>query len=665
MKRVTIGLCAATVPSAGSAALAAECETVIWCDNFDNYDEGILVGQDCATAGCPEDTAGCPAGLSWQAWGFSAPNGLSPVVSSRSNSAPQSVEIVGGTGSGGAGSDDMVHTYRNLDFSSGVFQYTGMCYVPGDTTGDSYFILLNTYDGATQTYNWSTQVHFDTANGLILSDFDDGVQNEVALVTDQWVEMNVIINMDLDDQIISYNGEVVIRKSWSAGTGGAGIVDLQALDLYGNDATAVYWDDLRICTVAPEGACCFDDGSCTDGIVEATCLETDYAVFEGIGSSCAAVDCPVRGENGWLLDAADYPGGPGISVEYSGDTCQGDYPARFDCDETGGAAPDEQFEVTAAWAGTYTFGMCGASFDAILTVGTSACDLDLGLTEPGQTCEVDVDLTDSQLVFVTIDGLGGSSDCGPFDLTITTRCLDIDRDPNAIWNDNCEEQPSEDGVCYDGDTDPCNLGCNADPGLETFSTIDADGTYAGTVGNFILDGAGRRDLDWYKVELAETTSLELSLIGQGPSFVLFWGTLDEVEGAECTDNTILVTDTTSGCQTTAAISVVDAAPGWYTIIAAHDFADPDDIPCGQMSYYELTVSGLGGGGQCSELEGDIDNNGCVDFADINKILPAWNCTGDPCNGDTPFECLDQDNSGTVDFGDINKVLSNWGDGCKK
>ena len=167
MKRVTIGLCAATVLSAGSAAIAAECETVIWCDSFDNYTPGILLGQDCAFAGCPDDTVGCPDGAGWQAWAYSGGAGLSPVVTTQANSAPHSVEIVGGTGSGGLGSDDMVHTYRDFDLGTGVYQYSGMCYVPDDATGDSYFILLNTYGVGGATTNWSTQVHLSAATGEI------------------------------------------------------------------------------------------------------------------------------------------------------------------------------------------------------------------------------------------------------------------------------------------------------------------------------------------------------------------------------------------------------------------------------------------------------------------------------------------------------------------
>ena len=48
MKRATFGLCTGAVLGVAGAALAGDlCETIVYCDDFDTYATGLLVGQDC------------------------------------------------------------------------------------------------------------------------------------------------------------------------------------------------------------------------------------------------------------------------------------------------------------------------------------------------------------------------------------------------------------------------------------------------------------------------------------------------------------------------------------------------------------------------------------------------------------------------------------------
>lgn len=55
-----------------------------------------------------------------------------------------------------------------------------------------------------------------------------------------------------------------------------------------------------ICPGVPWGACCYEDGSCTDGSGQAQCQETG-GIFIGFGSECAFIDCP------WILPSPGLP----------------------------------------------------------------------------------------------------------------------------------------------------------------------------------------------------------------------------------------------------------------------------------------------------------------------------------------------------------------------
>lgn len=55
--------------------------------------------------------------------------------------------------------------------------------------------------------------------------------------------------------------------------------------------------------------------------------------------------------------------------------------------------------------------------------------------------------------------------------------------------------------------------------------------------------------------------------------------------------------------------------------------------------------------------GDVDNDGDVDFDDLNTVLSSWDTTV------APFTSGDTDGDGDVDFDDLNAVLANWDTAC--
>ena len=109
--------------------------------------------------------------------------------------------------------------------------------------GNVYFIMLSDYtDGAGNDNLWAVQLRFDFNKYIVESEFDN---KTLPLITDQWVEIRVYIDLGYDWMKVYYNGDLLVEKKWSAGPGneGNGIVNLSAVDLFSDSSKSVYFDD--------------------------------------------------------------------------------------------------------------------------------------------------------------------------------------------------------------------------------------------------------------------------------------------------------------------------------------------------------------------------------------------------------------------------------------
>jgi hypothetical protein len=194
---------------------------IVWEDNFDSYDLGQFLDGD------PEDGG-------WKGWDDDPQYG-SFVVDTQVLSSPHSIEI--------AGLSDTVQQYTGL--VAGTFVYTAYQFVPNDFVGQSYFILLSHYEvPATQeSCKWAVQIRFDSDLGIVESEHG-GPSTD--LITGQWVELRTEIDLDADSYSFYYNGELLETKAWTAGpnNGFDGYLEISAVDLFANGATAVYYDDM-------------------------------------------------------------------------------------------------------------------------------------------------------------------------------------------------------------------------------------------------------------------------------------------------------------------------------------------------------------------------------------------------------------------------------------
>ena len=127
---------------------------------------------------------------------------------------------------------------------------TAKQFIPVGFTGQSYFIFQNVYsDVDTSVISWSTQVIFDSAAGTAANEASGANPGSVPLVTGQWVDLQLDVDLDNDVQTFSYNGSVVFSGSWTQqypNQSVPGILNIGSIDLFANGASPVYYDDIRI-----------------------------------------------------------------------------------------------------------------------------------------------------------------------------------------------------------------------------------------------------------------------------------------------------------------------------------------------------------------------------------------------------------------------------------
>lgn len=197
-----------------------------WSDNFDSYATGSqLHGQG-----------------GWKGWANSSAAGAL-TSSLYSVSAPNSAEITGAS--------DLVHEYAGI--TSGLWRYTANVYVPVAFTGTSYFILLSKYNDPGTDLHWAVQLTMNGTTNLVGDDnINGGIVTPVPLVRGQWGTITVDMDLTNDTRLVRYNGLQVSNGTWRDTTGLAPLA-LGGVDLFANNASPVYYDNMSVAAV-PEPA---------------------------------------------------------------------------------------------------------------------------------------------------------------------------------------------------------------------------------------------------------------------------------------------------------------------------------------------------------------------------------------------------------------------------
>ncbi len=196
-----------------------------WTDGFEAYAlNSDIVGQG-----------------GWEMWGALSSSPTARVTGDLSHSGDNSLKIRGKIDQTG---DDIVHQFSGC--TTGVWELSAWQYIPSNAAGGAtYFILLNQYECDGSNYNWSTQIKFDPDLNIVESDFDGAT---LAMVTDYWVKISVVIDLDNNTQSIYYNGQLLVTKSWTEGMNSGGILNIAALNLFSNtlENVDVFYDDINL-----------------------------------------------------------------------------------------------------------------------------------------------------------------------------------------------------------------------------------------------------------------------------------------------------------------------------------------------------------------------------------------------------------------------------------
>lgn len=258
-----------TAPNGGSVAGGS---VVPWTDGFEAYTDGQLLD------GTPDDGG-------WKGWDNTAAAFGTVTSAQTPHGGALTVDI--------NGPSDLVHEYCGATGGTGTWTFSAWIFIPTNFVGQTYLILLNTYsDGGTK--NWSTQISYSDITGQWLSDFDGGT---VAGVTGQWVSIVVVIDLTLDTQDIFIDGSLLASKGWTDGVSGGGVLDIAAVDLFANNATVVYYDDMSLAGGTPVAEDCTDgaDNDC-DALVDCDDpdCDTDPACQPIVGACCLPDDSCVQ-----------------------------------------------------------------------------------------------------------------------------------------------------------------------------------------------------------------------------------------------------------------------------------------------------------------------------------------------------------------------------------
>lgn len=181
-------------------------------DDFESYE----VGSDLHGQG------------GWKGWDNESQYGA-PVSAEYSSSGENSLKIDGDA--------DLVH---EVSAANGKWVVRAMQYIPRGATGESWFILMNQYeDGKNDPAEWwSLELNFDLHAGTV-ADANRG--GEVSLVRDRWTEVRVEVDLTENVQRAYYNDELIVTGEWYGSKGA-----IAAIDLFANNASPVYYDDIRV-----------------------------------------------------------------------------------------------------------------------------------------------------------------------------------------------------------------------------------------------------------------------------------------------------------------------------------------------------------------------------------------------------------------------------------
>jgi len=183
-----------------------------WADNFDSYAlNSGLIGQG-----------------GWDGWeGAAAADAF--VTDIQAYTAPHSLAAIPTT--------DIVQVFTE---TSGQWIMTAYMYIPTGSTGNQFFIMLNSY--WPNTNDWSIQVELNADAGTVTDTMASVVGT---MIYDAWVQIRVEIDLDLNLYDLYYNDVYLSSFAWQS----TGVNEIAALDIFSDGGSTIFWDDCDLMEV--------------------------------------------------------------------------------------------------------------------------------------------------------------------------------------------------------------------------------------------------------------------------------------------------------------------------------------------------------------------------------------------------------------------------------
>jgi len=217
--------------------------------------------------------------------------------------------------------------------------------------------------------------------------------------------------------------------------------------------------------IIPVGACCRPDGSCDDGITEASCED-----WQGEGTLCANVICPQPPPNDLCEDAIPVlvPSSTAGSTELATTDLGFDSPCGSDAGIT---SPGVWYSVTGT-GNTMTVSLCNAAttFDAKITVFCPSCAEAVCVTGNDDFCGLQPEVSwcsaAGENYLILIHGFGGQT--GPFQMDVSDSGSACSPAASCIFVPVCPGvgsccDPAGNGLPGCKDTECCEAICAIDP----------------------------------------------------------------------------------------------------------------------------------------------------------------------------------------------------------
>ena len=104
--------------------------------------------------------------------------------------------------------------------------------------------MLNLYPPNYVWHDWSVDVDFDSATEMVTWNMFPEIG--LPLIRGEWVRIQNVIDLDNDTQNFYYGDTLLATFTWTSVWEPGGALNIAAVDLYGNMASPVYYDDFSL-----------------------------------------------------------------------------------------------------------------------------------------------------------------------------------------------------------------------------------------------------------------------------------------------------------------------------------------------------------------------------------------------------------------------------------